>query len=203
MSRKWPILCQSISWNVRLVETLQYCWQTLPVPKDTIQLVLGPDGSFVSASPVITVEPRRRRFHAPVNLTMPAPESSIGRKGKATKDDSKLRLLYSVTGKWVLICWLLTEVLAVWNKQTSASAGLQDANPTIRPYARPYGGIWLSVGLGGAVGIGVPPIPTAPPSLAGSCHLHPVSGRIHPGSNAAAVTPREPKFTKMGEAHRG
>jgi len=24
-------------------------------------------------------------------------------------------------------------------------------------------------------------------------------GRIHPGSNAAAVTPCEPKFTKMGE----
>jgi len=25
----------------------------------------------------------------------------------------------------------------------------------------------------------------------------------HPGSNAAAVTPREPKSTKMGEARRG
>jgi len=26
--------------------------------------------------------------------------------------------------------------------------------------------------------------------------------RLHPGSNAAAVTPREPKFTNVGEAHR-
>jgi len=48
-------------------------------------------------------------------------------------------------------------------KQTSASAGLQDANPTIRPYAMPP-----------------PPIPTAPPSLAESRHLHPVSGAYIP-----------------------
>jgi len=40
-----------------------------------------------------------------------------------------------------------------------------------------------------------------PPSLAGSRRLHLVRGRIHPGSNAASVTPHEPiKFTKMGEA---
>jgi len=71
----------------------------LPILKDTIQLVLGPDGPLVSASPVITVEPRRRRFHAPVNLTMPAPETTIAKQGKPTKDDSKLRLLYSVTGQ--------------------------------------------------------------------------------------------------------
>ena len=43
----------------------------------------------------------------------------------------------------------------------------------------------------------------SPPSLAGSRRLHPVSDRIHPGSNAAAVTPREPKFTKMGEGLSG
>ena len=37
------------------------------------------------------------------------------------------------------------------------------------------------------------------PSLAGSRSLASVPGRVHPESNAAAVTPREPKFIKMGE----
>ena len=31
------------------------------------------------------------------------------------------------------------------------------------------------------------------------CPCHAAQFRLHPGSNAAAVTPREPKFTKMGE----
>jgi len=55
---------------------------------------------------------------------------------------------------------------------------LQDANPTTRPEATPP-----------------PPIPNAHAMLRRT-----ESGRaIHPGSNAAAVTPRESKFTKMGE----
>jgi len=69
---------------------------------------------------------------------------------------------------------------------------LQDANPTIRRYATPS-----------------PPIPTAPPSLAAGLDIcleertlliRTLFHRdIHPGNNAAAVTPHEPKFTKMGE----
>jgi len=77
---------------------------------------------------------------------------------------------------------------------TNASAGLQDANPTIWPYATPP-----------------PPIPTAPLSHGTQFQLPteprrelPLgSSALHPGSNAAAVTPRKPKFTKAGEAHRG
>lgn len=65
---------------------------------DTIKLVLGSNGPVVSASPVITVEPRRRRFHAPVNLTILAPETTTNKQGKDTKDSSKLHLLYSITG---------------------------------------------------------------------------------------------------------
>jgi len=67
--------------------------------------------------------------------------------------------------------WTNTELIV----KTSASAGLKDANPTIRLTRRRR-----------------PPIPTA----------HPVwwsAAAIHPRSNAAAVTPREPKFTKIGE----
>jgi len=86
--------------------------------------------------------------------------------------------------------------LLVTVKKTSASAGLQDANPTIQPYEM------------------LPPqfrLPNqatafnfdCPLSLVGSHYVAPVQRSIHPRSNAAAMTPREPKFTKMGEAHRG
>jgi len=73
----------------------------LPVPSETVQLVLDPnDRPLFTASPVITVEPRRRRFHAPINLSIPAPETTTSKQGKSTKDGSKLHLLYSITGKW-------------------------------------------------------------------------------------------------------
>jgi len=70
----------------------------LPVPPAAVQLVLGADGPLFTASPVVTVEPRRRRFHAPINLSIPAPKTTTSKQGKATKDDSKLHLLYSITG---------------------------------------------------------------------------------------------------------
>jgi len=70
----------------------------LPVSPDTVQLVLGPGGPLFTASPVITVEPRRRRFHAPINLSIPAPEPTTSKQRKAAKDGSKLHLLYSITG---------------------------------------------------------------------------------------------------------
>jgi len=76
------------------------------VPSDTIQLVLGSNGPLVSASPVITVEPRRRRFHAPINLTIPAPGTTTSKEQKLTKDASKLHLLYSITGNQLLLYWV-------------------------------------------------------------------------------------------------
>jgi len=70
-------------------------------------------------------------------------------------------------------------------KPTSASAGLQDANPTIQPYADA-------------------PNCECPPSHCAQFQLPHCDFYIaHPGSNATAVTPREPNFTKMGEAHCG
>ena len=62
---------------------------------------------------------------------------------------------------------------------TSASAGLEDANPTIRPEATP-----------------LPAIPSATATHFGVKVLR--QGEMaYSGSNAAApVTPREPKFTK-------
>ena len=59
---------------------------------------------IVSASPIITIDPRKRKFHEPVEITMPLPNfndsqstDGISAFPKDEYDDSsKLRLLYSV-----------------------------------------------------------------------------------------------------------
>jgi len=81
-----------------------YYYQMLPVSADTVQQVLGPSGPLFSSSPVVTVEPRRRRFHAPINLMIPAPETTVSKQGKPVKDGSKLHLLYSITGNLCVYC---------------------------------------------------------------------------------------------------
>ncbi len=71
------------------------------------QLVHRSYGSRINVSPVVTVEPRRRKFHKPITLTIPLPtKSSSTRKhsqqhqhGNAyTSDSQTLRLLCSITG---------------------------------------------------------------------------------------------------------
>ncbi len=55
---------------------------------------LGPRVSF---SPIVTLEPRRRRFHKPVRVTMPAPaKSALKKRGGSVPN---IRLLCSVAGK--------------------------------------------------------------------------------------------------------
>ncbi|CAF0980387.1 unnamed protein product [Rotaria sordida] len=77
------------------------------------QLVQRSYGSRVNVSPVVTVEPRRRKFHKPITLTIPLPtKSSSARKyshqqqqqqqqqhaNAYTSDSQTLRLLCSITG---------------------------------------------------------------------------------------------------------
>jgi len=64
----------------------------------------------------------------------------------------------------------------------SASAGLQDANPTIRPYATPP-----------------PPIPTAPVQLESGA----AASRKAPVRGDAYIPEVMPKFTNMGKSHPG
>jgi len=70
--------------------------QALPVSTESVKLVLGSAGQSYGTSPVITVEPRRRRFHAPISLTIPLPPTACRRSGKQQADG--IRLLYSITG---------------------------------------------------------------------------------------------------------
>lgn len=57
-------------------------------------------GNRVAVSPIVTVEPRRRKFHKPITLTIPLPKAS--QKGMINQyggDTPTLRLLCSITGK--------------------------------------------------------------------------------------------------------
>ncbi|CAL8085284.1 unnamed protein product [Calicophoron daubneyi] len=61
-------------------------------------------GARVSVSPIVTIEPRRRKFHKPIVLTIPLPKSTTasgeraGAGGHSSVGSPSLRLLCSITG---------------------------------------------------------------------------------------------------------
>ncbi|CAH8571969.1 unnamed protein product [Schistosoma turkestanicum] len=55
-------------------------------------------GDHVSVSPVVSIEPRRRKFHKPITLTIPVPRHSAKTSPDTTNNASKLRLLCSLSG---------------------------------------------------------------------------------------------------------
>ncbi|XP_051935659.1 ankyrin-3-like isoform X28 [Hippocampus zosterae] len=80
-----------------LTKKIRVGLQAQPVPDDLVRAVLGNRATF---SPIVTVEPRRRKFHKPITMTIPVPPRQaeghpIGRRGDAAPC---LRLLCSITG---------------------------------------------------------------------------------------------------------
>ena len=65
--------------------------------EDLVEKLLG---SGVSVSPVVTIEPRHRKFHQPIAITIPLPPKSSLRGGKTrpAAGAPTLRLLCSMTG---------------------------------------------------------------------------------------------------------
>lgn len=56
-------------------------------------------GNRVAVSPIVTVEPRRRKFHRPITLTIPVPQAAArGMINQYSGDTPTLRLLCSITG---------------------------------------------------------------------------------------------------------
>lgn len=54
----------------------------------------------MAVSPIVTVEPRRRKFHKPITLTIPVPQAANkGMINQYSGDAPTLRLLCSITGK--------------------------------------------------------------------------------------------------------
>lgn len=84
-----------------------YSWKFLnpqaqPIDPDLTAKLLG---RGVAVSPVVTVEPRRRKFHKAITLSIPTPRAhSQGMINQYSGNAPTLRLLCSITG----MCWLWT-----------------------------------------------------------------------------------------------
>ena len=90
-----------------LQKRIRVSLHVLPIPSASIQRAFG---SRVNVSPVVTVEPRRRKFHKPITVTIPLPNKTSKsnpthreiqgqQHGNVyTSDSQTLRLLCSITG---------------------------------------------------------------------------------------------------------
>ncbi|XP_034073920.1 ankyrin-3-like isoform X26 [Gymnodraco acuticeps] len=95
-SRSVPLVQASFPEGA-LTKKIKVGLQAQPAPDDTVKKILGNRATF---SPIVTVEPRRRKFHKPITMTIPVPPLSgegltNGYKGDCTPC---LRLLCSITG---------------------------------------------------------------------------------------------------------
>ncbi|CAF2975896.1 unnamed protein product, partial [Rotaria socialis] len=90
-----------------LQKRIRISLHVLPIPSQLIQRSYG---TRVNVSPIVTVEPRRRKFHKPITLTIPLPTKATPPTKQAhhretqqqaaayTSDSQTLRLLCSITG---------------------------------------------------------------------------------------------------------
>ena len=67
-------------------------------------------GRGVAVSPVVTVEPRRRKFHKAITLSIPTPRAhSQGMINQYSGNAPTLRLLCSITGKSIYFYFQLLQ----------------------------------------------------------------------------------------------
>ena len=73
-----------------------HLFQAQPINQELVSKMLG---NRVAVSPIVTVEPRRRKFHKPITLTIPLPQAKKGMINQYGQEAPTLRLLCSITGK--------------------------------------------------------------------------------------------------------
>ncbi|XP_062418021.1 ankyrin-2b isoform X4 [Pungitius pungitius] len=78
-----------------LTKRIRVGLQSQPVSKDVVRKILGNKATF---SPIVTLEPRRRKFHKPITMTIPVPKSNSDVLNGFGGDTPTLRLLCSITG---------------------------------------------------------------------------------------------------------
>ncbi|XP_077358941.1 ankyrin-1-like isoform X42 [Festucalex cinctus] len=95
-SRSVPLVQASFPEGA-LTKKIKVGLQAQPVPDETVKKILGNRATF---SPIVTVEPRRRKFHKPITMTIPVPPLSGEGLSNGYKGDCTpcLRLLCSITG---------------------------------------------------------------------------------------------------------
>ncbi|XP_038611341.1 ankyrin-2 isoform X43 [Tachyglossus aculeatus] len=79
-----------------LTKRIRVGLQAQPMHSELVKKILGNKATF---SPIVTLEPRRRKFHKPITMTIPVPKaSSDGLLNGFGGDTPTLRLLCSITG---------------------------------------------------------------------------------------------------------
>uniref|UniRef100_A0AAG5DBB0 Death domain-containing protein n=2 Tax=Anopheles atroparvus TaxID=41427 RepID=A0AAG5DBB0_ANOAO len=87
---------QAIFPQNALTKKIRVGLQAQPIDMSTTAHLLG---RSVAVSPVVTVEPRRRKFHKAITLSMPAPKAyNSGMINQYSGNAPTLRLLCSITG---------------------------------------------------------------------------------------------------------
>ncbi|XP_063314387.1 ankyrin-2 isoform X31 [Pelobates fuscus] len=79
-----------------LTKRIRVGLQAQPMHSELVKKILGNKASF---SPIVTLEPRRRKFHKPITMTIPVPKaSSEAMLNGYAGETPTLRLLCSITG---------------------------------------------------------------------------------------------------------
>jgi ankyrin len=92
---------QAIFPDGSLTKTIKVSLQAQPVPQEIVAKL---HGNRVAVSPIVTVEPRRRKFHKPITLCIPLPQnvqSGMTNRYQTSQPGTEpptLRLLCSITG---------------------------------------------------------------------------------------------------------
>ncbi|XP_077942764.1 ankyrin-1a isoform X4 [Gasterosteus aculeatus] len=96
LSSKLVPLVQATFPETAVTKRVRLGLQAQPVPDELVAKLLGNQANF---SPVVTVEPRRRKFHRPIGLCIPLPPSwRDSPRDSGEGDTTSLRLLCSVIG---------------------------------------------------------------------------------------------------------
>merc|ERR1719402_1090750 len=86
-----------------LTKKIKVGLQAQPIPPELTAKLLG---NRVAVSPIVTVEPRRRKFHKAITLTIPVPQAAgKGMINQYSGDTPTLRLLCSITGGTTRAQW--------------------------------------------------------------------------------------------------
>jgi ankyrin len=89
---------QAVFPEKALQKKIKLSLQAMPIPQEMVAKHLG---TRVAVSPIVTIEPRRRKFHKAITLTIPLPRLSH----KTQANSENLRLLCSITGGYSLAQW--------------------------------------------------------------------------------------------------
>ncbi|XP_039241994.1 ankyrin-1 isoform X9 [Pipra filicauda] len=89
--------------DTAVTKRVRLALQAQPVPDELVTKLLGNQATF---SPIVTVEPRRRKFHRPIGLRIPLPPSwKDNPRDSGEGDTTSLRLLCSVIGGTAQAQW--------------------------------------------------------------------------------------------------